>query len=1339
MVFATASLGMRKEYLLLAVLWLQTMPFMFAMEGAQSDNSYQDGQIPLAAATIDDSSQRKIDIQADDRREENVGSPNPEKNIPSADSPFDRSRTNPPQLMQQDTEDFVDSVTNNHDPSDVGTYDSWTEMQTADGTFCNLTEDDTGPSATGGGILGNDEEGSTPILLGKNKKGGSKFTLAVGVSAQNISVYGKRSTGAQAPYTFKGLIYNDSNGAPNALLGVSSEAAVPSSAAWTAMDFTPGIQLAPGDYWLVIIPATKVDMYYDLGGSNQGVELADVYSDGPSDPFDDNGDVTPNPTYTNANFSIFIEYDYLPTNYEVDREFSFTGNDYDEQHEYLCLKVGTLGAENLEIDVWNDSKWNTLATLTDAYQDSWLNISVGAYLTTDTINFSFHGTFETFDSIVNDTWQFDAILLHTWFTDPFSTEIASSSVANTTTVVLQYQDTYQWWLVWNDTDGNDLIEDLSPPYTLDTEHVNLVETPSLGNHSFQFNATDIGSFPVTITLDRVGYVSQHFILTFNVEERSTTISTPSILSGSTQPVPYGANFSFYFTWQDVGEDVPIPGGAVNINESAVTQESAISGNYSFQFAAQTLGIHGVNITISKTGYKPISYLLTFSIIRSSTLIASATFPDDSTVWMYYGDSYEFWVRWFDDTTSAFIDDDLPLMTGSGWQLVEYVGGIPGTGNHTFRLHGLELGLFQVILTFENPFYGPAIFTVWLEVRALPTQTNGLLANESTSIMVYNDVKPVWITWEDTNHSVGIEISDPQAVVTSPLTITYNASMSNPAGGNFSFVVVADRVGQLSAQFELTKTGYSSLIFILHFIVRARPTEAPNETTGFEIDITVGTTLDGQYCWEDNESQPVTGASVIQFWNGSNIGNISIVEIASGIYDITLGTSGVSQGEYNLTLAFLRYGYENRSISLKINIRGHLTGLELIEIPDVLFRGREFVIAAFLYRNLSQVTFNVMDRLLQEEEAGTEPLDDQELTAILAVVFDDGTEGLIDDTETTNASGIAEFVFAGDFTKSIKNLTGISVVYSGSDTLANTEVNISGEVVPPVRSIEQTPSLAEELIDFIEQNLLFIILSLIILSLLSIISGSRVVAHQKTARRHRALERSLQEIRLLRMVIIRHRDGVRLYSKSVFGVEKDLGEAIAGMSAAIASFMEGISSRAIEGVGEATAATKTEFVRMGQKGMNLLQRNGLYTAVILISEGPLGKFMEENITALQLRVEDQYEKEFKRFFTNEQIPAAELDELARAHLFIGLLGPIQLNDGKIIMQEQLLTAEERRIVRELRAHRELVPMEVLFVDSYIAHLEERGVPKAVAAQFLIKAYKTGMIESVSIEHFRQLQS
>ncbi|MFW9917740.1 MAG: hypothetical protein ACFFGZ_19215, partial [Candidatus Thorarchaeota archaeon] len=610
--FKTASLAMRKEYLLLIVLWLQIMSFMFAMEGVQSNNSYQESQISLVAPINNETSQAK------DQGEENLGSAGPEKNAASAAPSLDTSRTSSPELLG-DQEEFVESVTDNHNPSDLGTYSDWAEMQTVDGTFNTLTEEDTGPSASGGGVLGTDTAGATASLLIKNAKRGSKFTLNAGVDAQNISVYGKQSTGAKAPYTVKGMIYNDSNGAPDALLGTSNEGTVPASASWITVDFASAIQLAPGDYWLVVITATKLDMYYDEGSANQAAYLADDYGDGPSDPFDDNP--ANDPTYTNSNYSIYIEYDYLPTNYEVDREFSWSTATTGEDYAHLCIKLGTIGAENLEIDVW-DSSWTTISAISNAYANSWFNISVYAYLTSGTIEFRFHGVLEEFDSIFQDSWQIDAILLHTWTGTPTNTDIVDWSVANTTTVNLQFQDTYQWWIIWNDTDSEAWIEDTTPPYTLETEHVNLVKPPADGNHTFQFNATDIGSFPVTITLDRVGYVSQQFMLTFNVGERSTIISTSSILSGSTQPVPYGGNFSFHFIWKDVGEDVPIPGGAVNINETAVALLSSVNGNYSFQFAAQALGTYGMNITITKAGYSPISFLLTFPVIRSSTLIAS---------------------------------------------------------------------------------------------------------------------------------------------------------------------------------------------------------------------------------------------------------------------------------------------------------------------------------------------------------------------------------------------------------------------------------------------------------------------------------------------------------------------------------------------------------------------------------------------------------------------------------------------------------------------------------------------------------------------------------------------
>jgi len=107
----------------------------------------------------------------------------------------------------------------------------------------------------------------------------------------------------------------------------------------------------------------------------------------------------------------FYEFDaWTEPNYELDLEVQWTNVKYNETNEQLCMYGGTMGAEDIRVDVWNGSKW--VNVLTDLYQ-GWNNVSVNSYLTSSTFTIRFKGNTETNDT-VQDTWQIDAALLHVW-------------------------------------------------------------------------------------------------------------------------------------------------------------------------------------------------------------------------------------------------------------------------------------------------------------------------------------------------------------------------------------------------------------------------------------------------------------------------------------------------------------------------------------------------------------------------------------------------------------------------------------------------------------------------------------------------------------------------------------------------------------------------------------------------------------------------------------------------------------------------------------------------------------------------------------------------------------
>ncbi len=95
-------------------------------------------------------------------------------------------------------------------------------------------------------------------------------------------------------------------------------------------------------------------------------------------------------------------------NYELDLEVKWTNVDFDEPNEELCIYCGTMGAESIILDAWNGTAWNDV--LTDL-SSGWNNVSVSTYLTSANFTIRFKGSNETGDA-TQDGWNIDATLLY---------------------------------------------------------------------------------------------------------------------------------------------------------------------------------------------------------------------------------------------------------------------------------------------------------------------------------------------------------------------------------------------------------------------------------------------------------------------------------------------------------------------------------------------------------------------------------------------------------------------------------------------------------------------------------------------------------------------------------------------------------------------------------------------------------------------------------------------------------------------------------------------------------------------------------------------------------------
>jgi len=124
---------------------------------------------------------------------------------------------------------------------------------------------------------------------------------------------------------------------------------------------------------------------------------------------------------------VSIKKETQPTaNYELDLEVQWTSVDFDESNEELCIYGGTMGAENITVDVWDGGTWQNLFT---DLTNGWNNVSVSSYLTSSTFTIRFRGGTETGDT-TQDTWNIDVTMLHVW-SDEYTAEVEFTGSSNT--------------------------------------------------------------------------------------------------------------------------------------------------------------------------------------------------------------------------------------------------------------------------------------------------------------------------------------------------------------------------------------------------------------------------------------------------------------------------------------------------------------------------------------------------------------------------------------------------------------------------------------------------------------------------------------------------------------------------------------------------------------------------------------------------------------------------------------------------------------------------------------------------------------------------------------------
>ena len=121
-----------------------------------------------------------------------------------------------------------------------------------------------------------------------NRKRVNRYTLSTGASVTKLSIY-LQPTGTSGQQVLKGVVYGDSAGKPEALLGVSEQLTFSStgSAGWYDLVFASPLKLNAGSYWIGVItgPTANVAGFRYTPVSEARAYNSDAYGDGPAATF----------------------------------------------------------------------------------------------------------------------------------------------------------------------------------------------------------------------------------------------------------------------------------------------------------------------------------------------------------------------------------------------------------------------------------------------------------------------------------------------------------------------------------------------------------------------------------------------------------------------------------------------------------------------------------------------------------------------------------------------------------------------------------------------------------------------------------------------------------------------------------------------------------------------------------------------------------------------------------------------------------------------------------------------------------------------------------------------
>jgi len=299
--------------------------------------------------------------------------------------------------------DYVDQLSDEDSSADWGSHSNFENQKNKDSSYDTLTE----ATAVGGNWGDATPQGTSTTVSHCRLMGGMSPNID-DMTLKNVSIYISGSGSIRLAVYQGGSL---ESGPAGATLVYDFGTVTPSGVGWVtatganvslAKNEVTWIGWKGNDGTINVFYDTSWDSGSDFQSGNGRFDSSGESTDetyGWDSAFPSGG------VYLNYWYSVYLTYD-VPTNFGLDLEVQFTDVIDFLPTEKLCIYAGAIGSEDVEVDYWNGTGWENIATALTA--NSWNNYTVSLTSSTFTVRFK-DGT--TDGDTIQNQWQIDACLL----------------------------------------------------------------------------------------------------------------------------------------------------------------------------------------------------------------------------------------------------------------------------------------------------------------------------------------------------------------------------------------------------------------------------------------------------------------------------------------------------------------------------------------------------------------------------------------------------------------------------------------------------------------------------------------------------------------------------------------------------------------------------------------------------------------------------------------------------------------------------------------------------------------------------------------------------------------